>query len=515
VPDTKDQLGLPGLEGLDAERVPAFWVDRFEVSNREYKRFVDTGGYWKAEYWKQPFVENGKSLSWEEAMARFVDRTGRPGPASWEVGDHPEGQEDYPVSGVSWYEAAAFAEFAGKQLPTIYHWNVVASTRASAAVVPVANFGGKGPEPVDRNAVVHRCGARNLAGNVREWCWNESGAGQRFILGGGWNDPPYAFNDAYAQRPFDRSSTNGFRCIRLAAPPEPTDRLGRAIGRSYRDFFAEKPVDDAAFAFILKQYAYDRTDLDARVEYVRDEGDWIRQKITFAAAYGDQRVIAHLFLPKGGKPPYQTVVFFPGSGDLYQRSSEQLRTDPLDFFVKSGRAFLYPVYNGMFERTRVVPSDQPNEAVAYRDWMVSLARDLSRSIDYLETREDIDMSRLAYYGLSLGGRMGPLLLAVERRFKTGVLVVAGLKFQRSLPEADPFNFVPRVTLPLLMINARYDFYFPLETSQRPLFELLGTPDADKKWVVYDGGHSVPRDKLIAETLAWLDHYLGPVDRKHP
>ena len=51
-------------------------------------------------------------------MAEFVDSTGRPGPATWQGGDYPEGQDDYPVSGVSWYEAAAYAEFAHKSLPT-------------------------------------------------------------------------------------------------------------------------------------------------------------------------------------------------------------------------------------------------------------------------------------------------------------------------------------------------------------------------------------------------------------
>ena len=292
-------LGLPGLEGLGEERVPAFWIDRYEVSNREYKRFVDAGGYRDATYWKQPFVENGKTLSWEEAMARFVDATGRPGPASWEAGHHREGMDDYPVSGVSWYEAAAYAEFAGKQLPTVFHWNEVAFTRATSAIVPAANFSGRGPEPVDRGAAVHRYGALNLAGNVREWCWNETDDGQRFILGGGWNDPPYGFNDAYAQLPFDRSVTNGIRCIQPAGEAVPDARLGGPIEQQRRDFFAEKPVGDEAFAYILKQYAYDRTDLDARIEYEHDEGDWIRQKIMFAAAYGDDRVIAYLFLPKG------------------------------------------------------------------------------------------------------------------------------------------------------------------------------------------------------------------------
>ena len=106
--------------------------------------------------------------------------------------------------------------------------------------------------------------------------------------------------------------------------------------------------------------------------------------------------------------------------------------------------------------------------------------------------------------------MGPIMLAVEDRFRTGMLYVAGLKFQRALPEADPFHFVSRVKLPVLMLNGEYDFFFPKETSQRPLFELLGTPDEDKRWEVYPGGHSVPRNLLIAKTLEWLDRYLGPV-----
>lgn len=160
-----------------------------------------------------------------------------------------------------------------------------------------------------------------------------------------------------------------------------------------------------------------------------------------------------------------------------------------------------------------LPSDQPTESVQYRDFMIMWAKDMSRSIDYLETRPDIDIERLAYYGVSMGARLGPLMLVVEPRIKTGILYVAGLKFQRALPEADPFNFVPRVTVPVLMIGARYDFFFPLESSQRPLFEMLGTPEPHKRWVIYDGGHSVPRNKLIAEALGWLDDYLGPVSLK--
>jgi pimeloyl-ACP methyl ester carboxylesterase len=73
---------------------------------------------------------------------------------------------------------------------------------------------------------------------------------------------------------------------------------------------------------------------------------------------------------------------------------------------------------------------------------------------------------------------------------------------------DPFNFVLRVTTPVLMLNGRYDHYSPLETAEKPMFMLLRTPNGHKKWLVYDGGHFVPREQLIRETLIWFDRYLG-------
>jgi len=138
------------------------------------------------------------------------------------------------------------------------------------------------------------------------------------------------------------------------------------------------------------------------------------------------------------------------------------------------------------------------------------SKDMRRSIDYLETRDDIDMDNLVYYGVSWGGRMAPIMLVVEHRFKAAILTVAGLRFQRTRPEAEPFNFLSRVTIPVLMLNGKHDFYFPYETSQKPFFERLGTPANQKKWLVYDGSHSVPNIELVKESLTWLDTYLGPV-----
>ncbi len=513
VPAGSFNMFIPGLDHLPKEQMAAFAIDRHEVTNSEYKRFVDAGGYADPKYWRQPFVDGGRELTFAEAVARFTDRTGRTGPAGWEVGTYPDGQDDFPVSGVSWYEAAAYAEWAGKRLPTIFHWNRVAFTVASSRIVPIANLAGSGPVAVGTTQSANRFGVADLAGNVREWLWNQSDRGvERFILGGGWNDPDYGFVDAYAQPPFDRSPTNGFRCLRELEPETNREALQRPIERPHRDFLAETPVPDEVFAQYLRQFTYDRTPLDAKIEEEKEVPSGVRQKITFDAAYGGERMMAYLFLPPPGaaKPPYQAVIYFPGSGAISTRSSESLDLGRVDFLAKSGRAVLLPILKGTYERGGDLKSDYPEETAAYKDYVIAWARDLGRSIDYLESRPDIDAQRIAYFGLSWGGALGAIMPAVEPRLKTNVLYVAGLCFQRALPEVDAINYLGRVRQPTLILNGELDFFFPTETSQRPMFELLGTPPEHKKRLVFPGGHSVPRTEMIRESLAWLDRYLGPV-----
>ena len=116
---------LAFLGWLGPFKLPPFFIDRFEVTNRQYQDFVDKGGYTRREYWKQPFIRDGRELTWAEAMELLRDPTGRPGPSTWEAGHYPEGKGDFPVTGVSWFEAAAYAEFAGESLPVLaqgYKW---------------------------------------------------------------------------------------------------------------------------------------------------------------------------------------------------------------------------------------------------------------------------------------------------------------------------------------------------------------------------------------------------------
>ena len=486
--------------------LPDYLMDKYEVTNREFKKFVDSGGYGKREYWKEPFVKDGRTLTWDEAMNEFRDRTGRPGPAAWELGDYPQGQDDFPVSGVSWYEAAAYAEFAGQSLPTVYHWYHAADVRIFSDSVKFSNFAGNGPERVGSLGGINPYGTYDMAGNVKEWCWNRSGE-RRYILGGGWNEAVYMFVDDDAQSPFDRLPTYGFRCMKsLANSGTNAEVLKQPIEHLTRDYTKEKPISDQVFEIYKRFYAYDKSDLKPNLESTDESSEyWTKQKITFNAAYGNERIIAYMFLPKNLTPPYQPVVYFPHSGAQDMRTSENLDMRYIDFIIKSGRALLYPVYKGTYERHVEIEEDSN----IWRDVTIQRTKDFFRSVDYLETRADVDNAKLGFYGLSWGADFAPRVLALEKRVRVGVLVGGGFPSEPEPPEVDPINFAPRVTIPVLMVNGRYDFDTPLNTSQRPLFRWLGTLPKDKRNALFDTGHVPPRNEIIKETLDWLDRYLGP------
>jgi eukaryotic-like serine/threonine-protein kinase len=524
VPSEMVQVNTPRmaltLSGYDYSRsVPGrpFLIDKHEVTNRQFKAFVDAGGYTKREYWRQPFVKDGRTLSWEEAVTLFRDRTGRPGPSTWEVGTYPAGHDDDPVGGVSWYEAVAYAAFAGKSLPTVYHWVAAATIGAAAYVTPLSNFAGKGPAAVGAYRGVTAIGAYDMAGNVKEWCWNEITPGTgRYILGGSWTDPPHMFSFADARSPFDREEVNGFRLVKYLDENPLPETVTAAIEVPTRDFTKEHPVSDEVFRAYRGLYAYDPRPLDAKSEGKDDTGEqWSREKVSFTAAYGNERVTAYLFLPKTGRPPYQTVVFAPGAGAMQAQNSDNQPLPNFDFLLMSGRAVIAPVFQGMYERNTGQSSPWPSRTRTYQDWIVQVVMDARRVIDYVATRDDLAHGAVAYYGVSWGGMIGSMVLAVEPRYRVGVLTDTGLTPSTAKPpEVDQFNFAPRVAVPVLMVTGDSDYIYQLEMSQKPLFALLGTPADRKKHVVFHAGHFVlnpQRSQVVKEILDWLDRYLGPVN----
>src|SRR5713226_5618184 len=240
------------------------------------------------------------------------------------------------------------------------------------------------------------------------------------------NDAPYLLSNLSQAPAFDRSPKNGFRCaLYLDRGKIPAKEFERVSAVAAPDFHKQKPVPDSVFQVYKDQFSYDKKDLNAHVEWRNtSSADWVQEKITVDAAYGNEKLPMYLFVPKRSSPPYQTVIYFPGSPSIDQMSSKDLDSYRefdwhLSFIVKNGRAVLYPIYKGTFERR-----DGAIGAIyvgantrQYTEYLIQLVQDFNRCVDYLETRPDVDSKRLAYLSFSWGSRIAPITLAVNGRLR--------------------------------------------------------------------------------------------------
>ena len=505
-------------------RLDDYLIDKYEVTNSEYKAFVDAGGYLRKQYWQQPFIKEGREIPWEEAMRGLKDRTAMAGPRGWAGQTFPEGKADYPVTDITWHEAAAYAAWRGKRLPTIFEWEKAARdglfTHGTPTVMPWgpvdtgqsaegrANFKSAGAMPVDRFEFgMSPYGCYQMAGNVSEWCRNETGEGF-MTAGGSWGDLSYLFGYVGAFPGSYSAGTLGFRCAMNAGAAAGDQGAMRIESAGQVPAYA--PTNDADFKNWLSHYRYDKTPLAAAVVEVKETPEWRRERVTYAGA-GDERAIAYLYLPKNFRPPFQVIQFVP-AGDVYGRyitisESVEMILTPL---IKSGRAVFAVVFKGFKERER--PPDYKESSytsVRWRDVMVGRATDLARGLDYLETRGDVDASRVAYYGYSAGAEDGLILAAVEPRYRVVVLVAGGLPgdCKQRIAEANPANFASHIRAPKLMLNGRYDEAYSFKSEIEPLYKLLREP---KRLEVYDAGHTPPIETAVPVINRWLDETLGPV-----
>lgn len=494
---------MPGLDHLLLE-LPDFYIDKFEVTNKQYKEFVDANGYSRPEFWEHEFVRGDEVLTFEDAIGLFKDMTGQPGPSTWQLGGYPDGAADHPVAGISWYEAAAYARFKNMELPTVFHWYQAIGPTDSGSILPRSNFSKVGTVQVGSLDGISWTGVFDGAGNVREWMWNEH-KGDRFLLGGGWSDPEYMFTDSNAQSPFDRSEINGVRLMHsldetnLTAVKAPIELPGR-------EYWTEEPVSDDLLQVFVRQYSYDKSPLNAQVVASEETPFWVREKVELDAAYGGERLTTYIFVPHDREPPYSPVIFFPGAGAIYFNEFPPADKFQFEFLIRSGNAVVYPIYKGTFDRGTELPNDIQNDSNSYRNHVISWSQDLGRSLDYLESRSEFEMSELMYFSLSWGSAIAPIMIAVEPRIQLSVLVSGGLLLQPTQPEVDPFNFLPRVSVPTKMINIPNDFFYALEASQKPFFDKLGSEH--KEHVLLDGGHLPPLNHVARETLNWIDRYRG-------
>jgi dienelactone hydrolase len=351
-----------------------------------------------------------------------------------------------------------------------------------------------------------------MTGNVREWTGTPIGE-ERVVLGGGWNDPYYIAGQAETSaQPLDRSPSNGFRLAVTRDESAVAAQLRAPMARTAVALASGPPAPDAVYAAYGRVFDYQRGALNAAVGAPDRTRIWSRERVEFDAGYGGERMVLHLYLPTTGAPPYRAVVYWPGWDTFALDDIDGYFAKQLDFIVKSGRAVAFPVYKGIFER-RVGNTRQRAafNTAEYRDNAIEGVKDLRRTIDYLETRPDIDTRTLAFFGYSWGGVNGPLALAHEPRLRTAIINIGLLPRMPDTPEVDPVNALPRVRQPTLMFSGEFDPMVPVDNARR-YFALLGAPAADKRHVLVVGGHFIPRDTLIRETLDWLDRHSGPAGR---
>ena len=260
------------------------------------------------------------------------------------------------------------------------------------------------------------------------------------ILGGSWNEPVYMFQAALRMDPFDRSPANGFRCMK-GRKGEPAEELKASVDLPASDFYKMEGLSDEVFQEYMKMFSYGKTPLNPALESADATG-----------------------MIRGARASPSTLPTASVS-----RYISTCRRRPLRRIKRSST------------------SQGPTRSIARTSKWV---QNIGRTLDYLESRDDIDAGHVAYMGLSLGPVVAPIVLASEPRFKSAVLITGGMWPTTS-------RMVSRITVPVLLLAGRYDYIFPVATHQVPFMDLLGTPDKDKRHVIFEAGHlPLPRSELI-------------------
>ncbi len=505
--------------GIVEYNIDSFFIDITEVTNAAYREFVEAGGYTDPKFWTEPFELSSEILSFDDAKKRFVDSTGRPGPASWVMGDFPAGKENYPVQGVSWYEAMAYAKFRGKMLPTFYHWARAAFPIMEAGMlvltpqmIAYSNLESDGPIPVASTPDLSSTGTYNMAGNVREWCLNARG-NLHFTMGGKWDEPEYILFSPTPLDSWDRTEGNGFRCMRMPDGAQVQEEFLKPLGEYTFEANRKRYTPETLRSTLAVFATPARTDYAVKIESTdTTPRHYNREKLSIAGVGDmDSRLPIELDTPKTGKGPWPVVIFQPGMDSLYVRDPHAGLADSAQFLTQTDRILVRPILAGMYYRNTGNTARQFAEAQARGVYFRTWIQELNQTVAYLKTRPDVDPNAISFYGISLGATIGVVFGAENKDVKSVILALAGLPplMKEAVNGIAPLieEYATLIRQPVLMLNGRYDFLMPVEESQNPLFNRLAADPAHKKHVLYDEGHSLPsQSEVIREVTAWLDQY---------
>ena len=283
---------IPWLLSRQLPLIDEFEMDRTEVTNAEFKQFVDDGGYTRGNFWQDTLGGD-----WQHTIeARFLDRSRQVGPRYWVDGTYSLGLDDYPVVGVSWYEAMAYAKWANKQLPTLFHWMRAADFNGwydGGDGSHRDNIGGrKGTlRSVDISSLcVCKYGSFDTLGNAREWCLTEDRDGQHYAMGGSFRDHSGKRFESVSFSAHDRLEDVGFRCTRY--------KVDADLTKPAPTYWRPIPTALPSLEALRDQFVYERSDLEL-VEHEPVRFDGIEaQQVSYAAEYGhDERITCYVLLP--------------------------------------------------------------------------------------------------------------------------------------------------------------------------------------------------------------------------
>ena len=215
--------------------VDAFYMDKYLVTNAQYKVFVDANPQWRKDLIPDAYRDDFYLYDWNG-------------------GSYPDGKRNHPVDGVSWYAAMAYARWAGKRLPTEAEWEKAARGGLVGMKYPwgntidgkLANYGENigTTTPVGHYAP-NGYGLYDMSGNVWEWCSdaydktfyansprrNPVAGGQvgndftsvelnRVLRGGSWANSAQFLRVAFRREdsPAFTDDFIGFRCARAVTP---------------------------------------------------------------------------------------------------------------------------------------------------------------------------------------------------------------------------------------------------------------------------------------------------------
>jgi hypothetical protein len=278
-----------------------------------------------------------------------------------------------------------------------------------------------------------------------------------------------------------------------------------------RNFSLEKNVSDEVFEVYKSQFDYPNSELKVNVNEIESSNKKYQiEKFQMPTPYkSNEKLYGYIITSKKFQKKSKPIIEFPSAGAIF---SDELNIDEntikeKKYLLDEGYSIIIPVYHNTWDRKKTIKDWWPSETEEYKNTIIKIGKDFKRVIDFLETRENLDIARLSYMGYSWGSVTSNILLAIENRITSAAIFVGGLMLQKSRKEIEPHLYLRRIRIPILHIVGKLDGIFEFEDSFLPWNELIGTPEIDKKIIILDKiGHGLPQDIMIDNHLQLLKKY---------